>query len=319
MNIHVLALEGVFDTGLAVTLDALSTANELATAGGMAPPFAVFVVGLSQTVRSAQGLSVPVVDAREGPAPDWLVIPAIGRKTPEALAAALDAPQIGEAAALLRRRAAEGTRMAAPCIGAFILAESGLLDGQTATTTWWLGPMFRQRYPKVKLDDSRMVVASGEVVTAGAALGHMDLALWLVRQVSPDLAALAARYLVVDDRPSQSAYVLVDHLAHADPVVGRFERWARARLDDGFSLDEAAASVGTSKRTLARRIGQALGRTPLDYFQDLREERAVHLLRTTPASVDEVAARVGYADGVTLRALLRRKIGKGVREIRARR
>lgn len=317
MNIHVLALEGVFDTGLAVTLDALTTANELAVAGGGAPPFAVTVIGLDDTVRSAQGLQVPVTDAEAGPAPDWLVIPAIGCKMPEPLAAALASPQIAHAAELLRRRAAEGAKMAAPCIGAFILAESGLLDGQTATTTWWLGPMFRQRYPKVKLDDSRMVVASGEVVTAGAALSHMDLALWLVRQASPELATLAARYLIVDSRPSQSAYVLVDHLAHADPVVSRFERWARARLDQGFSLDEAANEVGASKRTLARRIGQALGRTPLDYFQDLRVERAVHLLRTTQTSVDEVAARVGYADGVTLRALLRKKIGKGVREIRA--
>lgn len=317
MNIHVLTLDGVFDTGLAVTLDAFSTANELAEAGGRSRPFEVTIVGLDPAVRSAQGLSVPVVDAEAGPAPDWLVIPAIGCKLPEPLAAALASPQIARAADLIRRRAAQGSRMAAPCIGAFILAESGLLDGQTATTTWWLGPMFRQRYPRVKLDDSRMVVASGDVVTAGAALSHMDLALWLVRQASPDLADLAARYLIVDNRPSQSAYVLVDHLAHADPVVGRFERWARARLDQGFSLDEAATSVGASKRTLARRIGQALGRTPLDYFQDLRVERAVHLLRTTPASVDEVAARVGYADGVTLRALLRRKIGKGVREIRA--
>lgn len=317
MNIDVLALDGVFDTGLAVTLDAFTTANELAAAGGLPPPFEVRLVGLQDAVRSAQGLTVPVVDGRQGPAPDWLVTPAIGCKMPEALALALASPQVAEAADLMRRRAAEGAKMAAPCIGAFVLAESGLLDGRTATTTWWLGPMFRQRYPKVKLDDSRMVVASGDVVTAGAALSHMDLALHLVRQASPDLAALAARYLIVDNRPSQSAYVLVDHLAHADPVVGRFERWARARLDQGFSLDEAAASVGASKRTLARRIGQALGRTPLDYFQDLRVERAVHLLRTTPASVDDVAARVGYADGVTLRALLRKRIGKGVREIRA--
>lgn len=316
MNIHVLALDGVFDTGLAVTLDAFSTANELAELGGRPRPFAVTIVGLEPAVRSAQGLSAPVVDAKAGPAPDWLVIPAIGCKLPEPLAAALASPQIAAATDLIRRRAAQGAKLAAPCIGAFILAESGLLDGQTATTTWWLGPMFRQRYPKVKLDDSRMVVASGDVVTAGAALSHMDLALWLVRQASPDLADLAARYLIVDNRPSQSAYVLVDHLAHADPVVGRFERWARARLDQGFSLDEAATSVGASKRTLARRIGQALGRTPLDYFQDLRVERAVHLLRTTPASVDEVAARVGYADGVTLRALLRKKLGKGVRDIR---
>jgi len=160
------------------------------------------------------------------------------------------------------------------------------------------------------------VVPSGRVVTAGAALGHMDLALWLIRQRSPELAALVARYLIVDARPSQSAYALVDHLAHRDPVVERFERWARSHLAEGFSLDAAAAAAGTSKRTLARRLEATLGRTPLAYVQDLRVERAVHLLKTTAASVEEIAARVGYQDGATLRALLGRRLGRGVREIR---
>jgi transcriptional regulator GlxA family with amidase domain len=144
----------------------------------------------------------------------------------------------------------------------------------------------------------------------------MDLALWLVRRVSPELAALAAKYLIVDTRPSQSAYALTDHLVHADPVVQRFESWARNRLSQGFSLDQAASATGASKRTLARRMQRVLGTSPLAYFQALRIERAVHLLKTTPASVDEVAAQVGYADGVTLRALLRRRLRLGVREIR---
>ena len=74
--------------------------------------------------------------------------------------------------------------------------------------------------------------------------------------------------------------------------------------------------MGSSKRTLARRMQSVLGKSPLSYFQSLRVERAVHLLRTTGASVDEVATRVGYADGVTLRALLRRRLDLGVREIR---
>jgi transcriptional regulator GlxA family with amidase domain len=208
--------------------------------------------------------------------------------------------------------------MTAACIGTFILAESGLLDGQRSTTTWWLAPLFRRRYPGVELDDSQMVVKSGRFVTAGAALGHMDLALWLVRSVSPQLATLTAKYLIVDSRPAQSVYALTDHLVHDDPIVQRFEAWARGRLTRGFSLDEAAKSVGASKRTLARRMQDVLGKTPLSYFQTLRIERAVHLLKTGNASVDEIASRVGYADGATLRALLRRELNAGIKELRNR-
>jgi transcriptional regulator GlxA family with amidase domain len=161
-----------------------------------------------------------------------------------------------------------------------------------------------------------MLVKSGTVVTAGAALSHMDLALWLIRQQSPKLAALTAKYLIVDSRPSQSVYVLSDHLIHNDPLVERFEQWARTRLAHGFSLDEAARAVGASKRTLARRMDAVLGKSPLSYFQGLRVERAVHLLKTSDESVDQIAARVGYADGVTLRTLLRRQLGYGIKEIR---
>jgi transcriptional regulator GlxA family with amidase domain len=219
----------------------------------------------------------------------------------------------------LRGWADDGAQIAAACIGTFIAAESGVLDGESVTTTWWLAPFFRQRYPRVRLDDRRMLVRSGRVLTAGAALSHMDMALWLIRQVSPLLAETTARYLIVDSRPSQSAYALSDHLAHADPLVHKFERWARDRLADGFSLDEAARAVKASKRTLARRMNDVLGKSPLSYFQDLRIERAVHLLRTSSDSVERIAAAVGYADGVTLRNLLRRKLGRGVREIRSER
>jgi transcriptional regulator GlxA family with amidase domain len=196
------------------------------------------------------------------------------------------------------------------------MAESGLLSGHHATTTWWLAPFFRERYPDVLLDESNMIVKSGKLVTAGAALSHIDLALWLIRGVSPKLAALTAKYLIVDSRPSQSAYALTDHLVHSDPLVERFEAWARSRLKLGFSLDEAAKAAGCSKRTLARRLESVLGKSPLSYFQSLRVERAVHLLKTSDASVDEIAERVGYAEGGVLRVLLRRSLGMGIREIR---
>jgi transcriptional regulator GlxA family with amidase domain len=315
MRVHVLALDHVFDLGLAAVLDALQTANELiALAGLPVAPFEVRVVGVRRRVTTAQGFTVPVTPIG-GRRPDCVIVPAISYKMPAPLEAALARRDVQDAAAALRELARGQTLMCGACIGTFVMAESGLLDGERATTTWWLAPLFRQRYPAVLLDDSSMIVTSRRRVTAGAALSHMDLALWIVRSVSPELAALTARYLVVDSRPSQSTYALTDHLVHGDPVVLRFEHWARARLAERFSLDAAAAAAGASKRTLARRMQSVLGKSPLGYVQDLRVERAVHLLRTTAASVDDVATAVGYADGVTLRTLLRRR-HVGVRELR---
>jgi len=320
MKIDVLVMNGVFDTGLAAVLDAFATANDLSVAQGLASlAFDVSVVGLRRQVRTNQGFKVTVLPARDRSLPDWVVVPAIGQRTPEPLAAALATPEARAATRLLRQWGDQGAHVAAACIGTFIAAESGLLNGETATTTWWLAHYFRQRYPLVRLEDRRMLVRSGRMLTAGAALSHMDMALWLIRQASPSLAETTARYLIVDSRPAQSAYAISDHLAHADPFVQRFERWARQHLANGFSLDAASHAVGASKRTLARRINNVLGRSPLSYFQDLRVERAVHLLQTSSDDVETIAAAVGYADGVTLRNLLRRKLGRGVREIRSER
>jgi transcriptional regulator GlxA family with amidase domain len=316
MRVSVLALDGVFDLGLSAVLDAFQTANELiAISGEPIAPFEVTIVGVRRKIKTSQGLSVPVhpIAAR---VPDCAVVPAIGFKMPGPLESALRRRDILDATDVLRHWARRGATMTAACVGTFVMAESGLLDNQRATTTWWLAPMFRKRYPNIVLNESDMIVRSGRFVTAGAALSHIDLALYLVRSVSPQLASLTAKYLIVDSRPSQSAYALTDHLIHSDPIVQRFEGWARSRLSRGFSLDAAARAVGASKRTLARRMQRALGKTPLSYFQSLRVERAVHLLKTGSASVDEVAERVGYADGTTLRTLLRRRLNLGIKEIR---
>lgn len=316
MRIEVLVLDAVFDLGLSAVLDAFQTANELIELHSLdVPPFQVRVVGVRRSVRTSQGMRVPVepVGSRR---PECVVVPAIGFKMPGALETALARTDVRDATTVLRHWARRDTIISAACIGTFILAESGLLDAQRATTTWWLAPMFRARYPSVTLEDSNMIVTSGRFVTAGAALGHIDLALHLVRGVSPQLASLTAKYLIVDSRASQSAYALVDHLAHADPIVQRFEAWARAHLARPFSLSAAARAVGASKRTLARRTQAVLGRSPLSYVRKLRVERAVYLLRTGNGSIERVAAQVGYADAGTLRALLKRETDLGVREIR---
>lgn len=319
MRIYVLTLHDVFDTGLATLLDTFSTANSLGESTGISSTrFDVTIVGVRPRVRTSQGLSVPVKTPTQLAPPDVVLVPAIGAKMPDTLRAALDRRDTADAQSLLRDWSATGSFIGAACTSTFILAGSSLLNGHHATTSWWLAPFFRERYPRIVLDESRMIVTASRLVTAGAALAHLDLALWLVRRHSPALATLTARYLVVDPRPSQAAFAIPDHLAHADPFVERFERWARHRLADGFSLNDAARAVATSPRTLTRRLHSVMGKSPLAYFQDLRVERAIHLLQTSSRSVDQIAIQVGYTNGVTLRTLIRRKIGRGVREIRAR-
>lgn len=315
VRVSILVLDGVFDTGLSVVLDTLETANGLAESNKRFSPYQVTVCGLGSKARTHHGLDVSLARADRRARPDLVIVPALGAKTVPEIENALARRDVADAAELLAAWEKAGARIAGACTATFVLAASGILDGASATTTWWLSPLFRERFPSVALDESQMIVESARVVTAGAALAHLDLALFLVRQQSPSLAHTTARYLVFDARPSQAAFVMPDHLAHDDPLVGRFEKWARAHLAD-FTLAAAARHVGASERTLERRFRAILGRTPLEYVQDLRVELALHRLRTTRQTIEQIAESVGYADGATLRTLLRKKTGRALRDLR---
>ncbi|WP_243639856.1 GlxA family transcriptional regulator [Streptacidiphilus pinicola] len=247
---------------------------------------------------------------------DLLVVPALAESDPSAL---LD--HVGGAASrsvrdLIARTRERGTTIASACAGTFLLAEAGILDGLRATTTWWLSPAFRARYPNVTLDHSQMVITCDGVTTAGAAFGHIDLALAIVRASSPALADLVARYLVVDERPSQAAYVIPSALAQSDPTVAAFERWAREHLAEPLSVPDAAKAIGVSERTLQRAVQRTVGNSPIRFVQDLRIERASHLLRTTDMSLEVIARKVGYEHPNTLRVLLRERTGKTTTALR---
>ncbi len=308
MHVGLLASDGCFTSGLTALIDVLSTAQaQRPGVDPSIPPIRVDVAGTGRKVTTGAGLTVPVtMHLRELPAVDVVVVPALGTMTAEDTLSALAAPGSRAIIRVLAALDPGVTTVAAACTGVFTLAEAGLLDRRRATTSWWLGATFRSRYPSVVLDLDTMVVADAGVVTAGAAFAHIDLALALVRRVSPGLAEHVARLLVIDERASQSAYLVTDHLSHSYRLVLAFEQQARARLGQALDVGELAAEIGTSRRTLERRTQAALGMSPLVLVQRLRAERAIHLLRTTTQSVDQIAPQVGYANASTLRALLRR-------------
>ncbi|MFD3451397.1 GlxA family transcriptional regulator [Streptomyces sp. NPDC058691] len=319
MDIAVVAYDGVFDSGLSAILDVLQAANAMRGELPQPPPeWNVTTVGFRRRVRTGAGHAVAAAPLAAAAGADLLLVPALAERRPDALLERVSGSGTAPVRRLVARTRQEGRPIASACTGTFLLAESGVLDGLRATTSWWLAPVFRQRYPAVTVDETRMVTTCEGVTTAGAAFGHVDLALAVVRMSSPALADLVARYLVVDHRPSQSAYIIPSALAQSDPTVAAFERWVRDRLGEPIGIAEAARALGVGERTLQRAVRRVLGVSPVRFVQDLRVEQASHLLRTTDLPVEAVARRVGYEHANTLRVLLRERAGTTAGALRGR-
>ncbi|MGW1614114.1 GlxA family transcriptional regulator [Streptomyces sp. NPDC002285] len=319
MDVAVVAYDGVFDSGLSALLDVIDGANAMREELPKPPPaWKVSTVGFRRRIRTGAGHVVETLPMDTAKEADLLLVPALAERRPDALIAHVSGSDTEPVRRLVAETRERRIPIASACTGTFLLAESGVLDGRRATTSWWLAPYFRQRYPAVTVDETRMVTMSDGVTTAGAAFGHVDLALAIVRMSSPALADLVARYLVVDERPSQAAYTITSALAQSDPTLAAFERWARAHLDQPVSIADAARTLGVSERTLQRIVRRTLGTSPVRFVQDLRVEHASHLLRTTDLPLEAIARKVGYEHANTLRILLRERTGATASSLRGR-
>ncbi|WP_214405982.1 GlxA family transcriptional regulator [Pseudonocardia lacus] len=314
MRVAVLTVDGMFDSGLSAVLDVLTAASALREdTPGAPPPFEVTVVGLTGTTRTGHGMQLSTTALADLDAPPDLVIsPAVGLRTP---AEVVDTVRAHPALDWLCAQAERGAAMAAACSGTFFLGEAGLLDGRRATTSWWLGPAFRARYPGVDLDERLTIAEHGNTTTAGAAFAHIDLALAIVARHSHDLAERVARHLLIGDRPSQACFAIPAQLATADPTVKAFENWVREHLDEPLQIHDVAARIGVSERALQRSTATVLGMSPIELLHEIRLDHAVHLLRTTRRSPESVALAVGYRNVSTLRALVRKRRGSTLAEL----
>lgn len=294
-KVAIIEIEGCMASSAAITHDVLATANRIGAAK-RALPFK------TTTVRCGSRRSD--VDLR---GVELVIVPGLGTPTAEELERKLKSPACRRARDMLAQAFGRGAALAASCASTFLLADTGLLDGRRATTTWWLAPLFRQRYPAVELVPEQIVVADWPIATGGAALAQMDLMLAIVsRFAGPGLAQACANYLLLEERRSQAPFMAISYLAGQDERIARAEQWVRANIERDFAIEELAAAVALAPRTFARRMAATCGVSPIQFVQRIRLETARFLLETTRLPLDEIARRVGYAEPSTLRRLIRR-------------
>ncbi|MEJ2037641.1 MAG: helix-turn-helix domain-containing protein, partial [Desulfosarcinaceae bacterium] len=198
------------------------------------------------------------------------------------------------------------------CTGVFLLAETGLLDGKSATLHWGFAEAFKARYPKVALRQDRMFIDHGRLYCSAGVSAGMDLTLYLVAKFCGENAAReSAKTMVLDmGRYSQMPYdSFLPPKNHADPMVAKAQAWMERNSTQAVDYDRMADRFRVSRRSLERRFKQATGLTPLSYLQKLRVEQAKRMLEEGSRSFNEIAYAVGYEDIPFFRKLFIRLAG----------
>ncbi|MFJ9784742.1 GlxA family transcriptional regulator [Amycolatopsis sp. NPDC101161] len=213
----------------------------------------------------------------------------------------------------LRSAAARGARIASICSGAFVLAETGLLDGLRATTHWAAAPELARSFPAVEVDPDVLYVDNGQILSSAGAAAGLDLCLHLIRRDHGSaVAASAARLSVMplEREGGQSQFIAQDppptpRGSELEPVLA----WLEENCASELTLSGVAAQVGMSTRTLNRRFREQTGTTPLQWLLRVRVRRAQHLLESTGEPVDRIAGLVGFGSPGAFRERFKRVVG----------
>lgn len=221
----------------------------------------------------------------------------------------------------LRQQHALGATMGGVCVGSILMAESGLLDGRSATTHWTSARQFAERYPKVTLHADKPIVDDGDLITSAGLMAWSELGLRMVdRLLGPSIAASTARFLVIEhsDSASQCGSNFAPILSHGDAAILKAQHWLQANGAVEVSLPAMAQQAGLEERTFLRRFRAATGLKPTEYCQHLRVGKAREMLEFTNGTIDHIAWTVGYQDPGAFRGTFKKITGLTPSEYRTR-
>ncbi len=307
-NIAILVPKGAILGSLEGTRQLFSQVNEFFKEKGDPPVFKVQLVGLSRETDLTGGLFTVHTDAvlEEVRKTDLIVIPAIDGDMQQALEANKDfIPWITQ-------QYKNGAEVASLCLGAFLLASTGLLKGRKCATHWMAENAFRNMFPDVELVTEKIITDDHGIYSSGGAFSYLNLILYLIEKyVGRDIAVLSAKIFAIEiERNNQLSFTIFQgQKEHNDEPIKKAQEFIEDNFRDKIMVDDLAAMLALGRRNLERRFKKATSNTVVQYIQRVKIEAAKKSFESDRKNINEVMYEVGYSDTKAFRTVFRKVTG----------
>ncbi len=285
-----------------------SQVNEFLKAEGAPPLFKVQLVGLSMETPVSGGLftvnaSVLLEEVKKT---DLIIIPAIDGDLQKAIEENKDfIPWIIQ-------QYKNGAEVASLCLGAFLLAATGLLNGRQCATHWMAANAFRQMFPEVNLVTEKIITEEHGIYSSGGAFSYLNLILHLIEKYAGhDMAVLSAKIFAIEiERTSQSSFMIFQgQKEHRDDEVKKVQEFIEANFKDKLTVEQLADMFGIGRRSFERRFKKATSNTVVEYIQRVKVEVSKKSFETSRKNINEVMFEVGYSDTKAFRDVFKKITG----------
>lgn len=284
------------------------TANEFLTTFGKKPIFKVEYVGLNEHVPANNGEYMIKTDRllKDVTETDLLIIPPTFGDITKGIQAN------AEAIPYFKKLYKNGSSVASLCIGAFLLAETGLLNGKKCSTHWAHINDFRERYPEVEVADGAIITEHDNIYSSGGASSLWNLILYLIEKFADrETAVMISKYFALDiGRDSQSQFAMFKgQRNHGDAEIQKVQDHIEKHYEEKITVESLAMLINAGRRTFERRFKEATNNTSIEYIQRVRIEAAKKFFEASRKNISEIMFEVGYTDTKAFRDTFKKITG----------
>jgi len=295
-HISILVPEGDSSlSNLEATYKMFTMANDALLKAGKQPMFTTHLVGTHKKTRLSNGLFsiIPNTTIADVQKTDLIIIPAIHGDYAQVIS------KNSAFIPWIKKQYTNGAEIASLCIGAFLLASTGLLNGKDCATHWLAADEFRKMFPDVNLVDDRIITDENGLYTSGGAYSSLNLNLYLVEKFAGrDMAVLSSKIFEIDiSRNSQSPFIIFKgQKSHNDKEILKIQEHIEQNYQQKITVDELSEKIAVSRRTFERRFKKATSNTVIEYLQRVKIEAAKKEFERGNKTVNEIMYEVGYND-----------------------
>ena len=307
-HVSLLIPEGTILGSLEGTRQLLTEVNNFMKMRGADPVFKVQLVGLQQATKVAGGIYNVNADALLGDVKktDQIIIPAVDGDLKVAL------EKNKAFLPWITKQYKSGAEVASLCLGAFILASTGIANGRKLATHWMAENAFRQMFPDVELVTEKIITDEHGIYSSGGAFSYLNLILHLIeKHAGRDMAVMAAKVFAIEiDRDSQLSFAIFQgQKDHDDDSVRQVQSYIENNFQNKIAVEQFAQMFALSRRNLERRFKKATSNTVMEYIQRVKIEAAKKSLEHSRKTVNEVMYEVGYNDTKAFRTTFKKITG----------